>query len=362
MARALVLSGGGVKGAFQAGVIHRLVEAGDGGWDIVCGVSAGALNALLTVQEAHAAMLELWQRQARLGLPAFRTRLDVAFTALHAMAPGVLTYLDVQALDGVYDNRELRELVDPFTAGLAERLSRLNRHLRVGVVCLQTGELITADPASDVVPQEATDLVLASTAIPVAFDPVELTLRREGAACSGRRCQFIDGGARDVTPLRSAEVAASEVGLTLDAIDVVLCSPVAQQSTSHEFHGLLDIGLRAEEILVNEIYRNDLQLFRRDHALETLRRRLASSDTGSGARTDLDLIQAARRSPDPPVPEIRIFRPTNDSWRTFTGREDADVLAEFPEALDRNGELIQLVLGYGRWLAEHLELIEDVAP
>lgn len=359
MARALVLSGGGVKGAFQAGVVHRLSEAGEGDWDLVCGVSAGALNALLVAQGFEDAMLELWQRQARLGLPAFRSRLDVAFTAVHAVAPGVLTYLDVQALDGLYDNRELREIVDPFTAGLADRLSDLNRHLRLGVVCLQTGELVAADPATDVVRDEITDLVLASTAIPVAFDPVTLTLNHEGAECSGRPCQFVDGGARDVTPLRTAAEAAAQSGLGLDQIDVVLCSPLAQQPTEHEFHGLLDIGLRAEEIVVNEIYRNDIELFRRDRALGTLRNRLTSSAEGDSA-VDVGLVDSARRSPARGASEIRIFQPTMRSWRMFTGRDDADVLAEFPEALDRNGELIRLVLGYGRWLVEHPDLVERI--
>jgi len=46
--RALVLSGGGNKGAYEVGVIHGMVNllpADDVKYDVVSGVSAGALNA-----------------------------------------------------------------------------------------------------------------------------------------------------------------------------------------------------------------------------------------------------------------------------------------------------------------------------
>lgn len=47
--RVLALSGGGDKGAYEAGVIHGLVnnlsEQGETEWDVVTGISAGAINA-----------------------------------------------------------------------------------------------------------------------------------------------------------------------------------------------------------------------------------------------------------------------------------------------------------------------------
>lgn len=45
---ALVLSGGGNKGAYEAGVVYGLVHSLKGAdvtWDVVSGVSAGAMNA-----------------------------------------------------------------------------------------------------------------------------------------------------------------------------------------------------------------------------------------------------------------------------------------------------------------------------
>ena len=43
--KALILSGGGAHGAFQVGVIKRLAELGHQ-WDLVAGVSVGAINAM----------------------------------------------------------------------------------------------------------------------------------------------------------------------------------------------------------------------------------------------------------------------------------------------------------------------------
>lgn len=340
--------------------MHRLAESGQGGWSVVCGVSAGALNSLLVAQDLLEEMVRLWEDQAHRGLPAFRSRLDAAAIAAHAVAPGILAYADLQALDGLFDNRELAEIVDPFTAGLADRLTALRRQLRLGVVCLQTGEYLAADPISDVEPRQVTDLVLASTAIPLAFDPVELTVVHEGLACSGRPCQFADGGTRNITPLADAIHTANEAGLELEGLDVVMCSPFETTGTNHEFHGLLDIGLRAEDILVNEIYRNDVELFRRANLLASFRHLMEDAQgdpaTAHLATEALSLMEShqipiARYRPL----DLRIIRPTLNSWRAFTNRREADLVGEFPDTLERNGETVRLIIGYGRWLAEHGE-------
>ncbi len=355
MARALVLSGRGVRGAFQAGAVHRLAESGAGPWEVVCGTSAGAVNALLASQDLFGEMLRLWEEQARRGLTAFGSRLEAATAALQAVAPGFLAHADVEAVDGLFDNRELQEILDPFTAGLGERLRLLGRRLRVGVACLETGEYVAADPVTDVAAEEITGLVLASTAIPLAFDPLELELLREGLACSGRRCRFVDGSTHNLTPLADAIRAAAGAGIHLEGIDVVLAAPLDPAGAAHEFHGLLEIGLRAGDILVNEIYRHDLELFRRANLLAATRAAFEDRETRAGR----ELLPAMQRHGIPihdlrPL-DLRLLRPTLASWREFTGRDHADLLGEYPDPLDRNGEVARLILDYGRWLAGHPE-------
>ena len=59
MKQALVLAGGGSKGAYQAGCIKALIELGYN-FNIVTVTSVGALNALLVVQKDYEALYKLW--------------------------------------------------------------------------------------------------------------------------------------------------------------------------------------------------------------------------------------------------------------------------------------------------------------
>lgn len=59
MKQALVLAGGGSKGAYQSGCIKALIKLGYN-FNIVTGTSVGALNALLVVQKDYEALYKLW--------------------------------------------------------------------------------------------------------------------------------------------------------------------------------------------------------------------------------------------------------------------------------------------------------------
>ena len=60
MKTALVLSGGGAKGAYEAGCIRALQELGYE-FDLVCGTSIGALNGLLVAQKDFEPMYHMWE-------------------------------------------------------------------------------------------------------------------------------------------------------------------------------------------------------------------------------------------------------------------------------------------------------------
>ena len=57
---AIVLSGGGAKGAFQVGVVHELVVNRGVRLDIVAGVSTGAIQALGVAQDDVPGLLDAW--------------------------------------------------------------------------------------------------------------------------------------------------------------------------------------------------------------------------------------------------------------------------------------------------------------
>ncbi|MCH4013214.1 MAG: patatin-like phospholipase family protein [Solobacterium sp.] len=60
MKKALVLAGGGTRGAYQAGAIRACMEMGRDDWDLVTGVSVGALNAALVVQGDIDGMIDMY--------------------------------------------------------------------------------------------------------------------------------------------------------------------------------------------------------------------------------------------------------------------------------------------------------------
>ena len=59
--KALVLSGGGAKGAYQIGVWKALKKLGVK-FDIVTGTSVGALNGTLIVQNEYRKAVKIWKK------------------------------------------------------------------------------------------------------------------------------------------------------------------------------------------------------------------------------------------------------------------------------------------------------------
>ena len=58
--RVLIMSGGGAKGAFQAGVIEQLNRQ-DWDPDAVAGISVGALNGVMVATGQSDNLIEIWQ-------------------------------------------------------------------------------------------------------------------------------------------------------------------------------------------------------------------------------------------------------------------------------------------------------------
>ncbi len=56
---ALVLPGGGAKGAFQAGVLQVLREQGFT-YDVISGISVGSLNGAMLATDQFDTMIEVW--------------------------------------------------------------------------------------------------------------------------------------------------------------------------------------------------------------------------------------------------------------------------------------------------------------
>lgn len=223
MKTALVLSGGGAKGAFQVGALDYLINEKKVNFDIVCGVSVGALNASMVAQGDYDTLKEIW-----LGI---KSTGDI----FHQRLFGILGRLF--GADSIYTNRPLWKKIDRYVN--PEKIRSSGRELRIGTVSLQTGEYILVN-------QDFPDLkkwILASTAIPLTFEPIEL---------DGK--QVIDGGIREITPLSTA------IHLGAERIFVVLASPTNVQKSEKEYRSLMEIGVRSMDIILAEVCANDLRI------------------------------------------------------------------------------------------------------
>jgi NTE family protein len=219
---ALVLSGGGARGAYEAGVIRWIREelprelGHQPRLDIVCGTSIGAINACFLASTADepaaqgAALADVW-RGLRLeevfhwsalrlaGLPAYAWRQLRASKMRHVtwrlsdfLYPEALARVVHERINWTRLHRNVRE-------GHLDALTVTATDLGTGraVVFVQTSDALpgwSRDPtvevrARDIGPEHA----LASGAIPLLFRPVRI-----------EDSWFTDGGVRQNTPLSPA--------------------------------------------------------------------------------------------------------------------------------------------------------------
>jgi NTE family protein len=193
MKRALVLSGGGEKGAYQAGVAQYLIDELGREYASFHGVSVGAINAL-KLAECHSgsALVATWQRIGN----------DAVWRSW------LLGWLSGFFEGGLRNAAPLESLLR--TSVDVDKLRASPWDLYIGAVDLTLGtyEVLTKH-CSDVI-----KAVMASGAHPVVLPPVLMRARQKAELH-----WWTDGGVRHVTPLRSAVRSGADV------VDVVMCSP-----------------------------------------------------------------------------------------------------------------------------------------
>jgi len=223
MKTALVLSGGGAKGAFQVGALDYLIKEKGINFEIICGVSVGALNAAMVAQGDFDLLRKIWLE--------IKSEKDIFRQRFFGILSGLF------GVESVYTNRPLWKKIDQCVD--PEKIRNSGKEFRVGTVSLQTGEYISVN-------QNFPDLkkwVLASAAIPVTFEPIRL-----------KGEQIIDGGVRDITPLSTA------IELDAERIFVILASPTNVKWIEKEYKSLMEIGVRSLDIVLAEVCANDLRI------------------------------------------------------------------------------------------------------
>ena len=214
--RALVLSGGGARGAYQAGVLGFLAEAG---WtpDLICGTSIGAINAAaygagLSPEE----MAELWYAYDRKTLRRFSLRsLFVRFRGSLRGERGYQPLADTDNTRAVFEKH-----ID------TDKLRNSETRILVSAINMHTGRVrYFSNKVIDI------DHLMAAAAIPLFFPWQSIG-----------RVPYWDAGLMVNTPITPA------LGLGAREIIAVLHSPVGAFET-----GLPETGFQAFELAMEHM-------------------------------------------------------------------------------------------------------------
>ncbi len=227
---ALVLSGGGAKGAFQVGAEKYAREVKGYHWDVIAGVSVGALNGTMLAMEKYDRLLEVWNTISN----------DQVYTGGFNLISLVKLLFGRRSFYGNEPlQRLLRQEFEP---------EKIRADLRVGSVSLISGEYVEFhgdDPNLE-------RAVLASTVMPIIWEPVSV---------SDQNPEMVDGGVRNISPIGDVLDAGP------DEVVIINCSPQPPEPLHQPPKDIVKVGLRTLDILLNELFQSDLREFLRINAL-----------------------------------------------------------------------------------------------
>lgn len=293
---ALVLSGGAFHGAFQVGALKYLKEnwsrlnLGSAAmkFDLVSGVSVGALNGLFVALEDFEALEGLWQRVGENGVseifnsdfidtqvnqtdpdPRFKLQLD--WQAVKKHFPRTTKNLllralfdrkkifkafseDFQRFDALADNSPLKDILLRY----AKKHHIKGCSYTCGYVSLTDGRYHSSRHDEFTTDEDFAKGVLASTAMPVIWSPVD-----QVSTFSSLHRQCVDGGLRDVSPLGDViRDIAKDPDPAEYAILIINCSARKIVEAPDDPMNIAQIALRSlTEIAINEIFNHDLKEF-----------------------------------------------------------------------------------------------------
>lgn len=191
--KALIASGGAARGAFQVGAIQHLLTERKFKYEIYGGTSVGGLNATWLAQFPFGDEVAAAQGLQGLWL-SLNTR--SVYKPWYGGLLGKLPFMLPKWLGGKPSIFNLSPLRDTIDANIRPTSIPLSGHLlRIGAVHRRTK---TRRVWTEKNPESIRDAVLASSAMPVFFEPVQI----DGE-------WYNDDGLREVTPIEDAILAGA---------------------------------------------------------------------------------------------------------------------------------------------------------
>lgn len=276
------MSGGASVGAYEAGVVYALTAKEQ--FDIICGSSIGAFNAVASAQGRRDELYAIWSSIATYNLTAPRPEIAVfqrlfervrqfrSASLPHKAAAAVKILAELRRLPEARGVMQAKSLFpwDPVIRLLQPmcRLSELHAALFLSATNLskmcasafyafpsrysvELDAFRTAEPSAiPLTDDNYLPAILASAALPVAFDPVWI---EDGG---GGRCAFADGGIANNTPIRQAiDAGATDV-------TVIFMRHPALRDAQRPIANLADVFLSATDIALDRMLELDLKVLR----------------------------------------------------------------------------------------------------
>lgn len=234
---ALVLSGGGAKGAFQYAVAEVLHQQGGYEWTQIAGVSVGALNGALLAMGDYELGREIWET------------VEPGRVYRGNMSTLSVLWRTVLGKESVLDNQPLQDLLDEYYDHDAVQIP-----FQVGAVSLTSGTY-TAFKHTDYPAEQFKKAIIASTVMPIVWAAIDIPGKPEFV-------YMVDGGVRNVSPL--GDVLDDDPEMVV----VINCSSDKPQALEAPPKGILNVALRSlTDIAINELLLTDVREFLRINEL-----------------------------------------------------------------------------------------------
>ncbi len=246
MSRALVISGGGCKGAFAVGVLKRLFATYPGlDFDIFVGTSTGSLMCPLVALREMDLVESIYTSQKTEDI-IFKKRIGDSLN-------------DTSIFDG---SPLWNQLLRNYTDQRYQEIIDSGKKIFLTTVCMQSGEMVVFTNHTNpgvarhytvktlINADQFRKAIMASASQPVFMQPVKINLHVPGEP--DPYFQFVDGGVREYAGIQMAiDNGATE-------IFTILLSPENDEAEMKEYKNLFSILERTISIFTDDVGKNDL--------------------------------------------------------------------------------------------------------
>ncbi|MGD8779456.1 MAG: patatin-like phospholipase family protein [Ignavibacteria bacterium] len=242
--KALVISGGGSKGAFAVGAVDYLVNTKKLDFDMVAGTSTGSLISPMVVAGQITQLVNVY----------------TSVTTSDIITP---IPVDSAFLKGssIFNVDPLKSIIKKIvTDEVANKVLNSNKQVFIAAGCLQTSNLTYFQTGPKAKTTEGADLyqiqnpdelrsaMLGSADQPVLMPPVNIIPDADPQR------QYVDGGTRAIAP--------NEVAIVNGATELysIILDPASHEPVNEPYNNILKILLRTIDLFTTQITQNDVRL------------------------------------------------------------------------------------------------------